>query len=564
VLAQYSSEASKKKALRQRLVRVIAAHACHHRPQPSETPALAAAEAAAGSAADVLPCLQGSAGGLDAVAAYVQQYWTKQLSQLADLLPLIDSSYKRLSQQQPKGQGQGHEQGQGHSACMQDPLLVLEGPCDEGMQAHAVVFGSAAAGTAAASTAALAACSAWADPPIGGGSSPAQMHMYPVSTPAAADRSAGAQPILAGPSLGSSAGGASPGSSKPQQQQNAAAGALAGLGLPMPTDVFLGLAGPSEIPRFPSNAQLGGNTDQNKSPAESLSIGLNSSTPTPGSFDSPQEQHKQLQMAGTPMDFTELAAAWNAAEAALQQQSLERTGSSIEPSFDAAVASAAAWVSAGAVYDGLWGMFQRVAELGPGLLYRTLAPQVAHCTCRCSAGWPDHAAAELLIPPLPAPAAAAAGCSSCAANPYMAIAGSAGCCDHSTVEGSAAPAAASEALPTSEHWQHVRNSLGLSTAQQAHMQQLWTKLQAEHGCCLGKRQPLLQLLQKLDQAELLGVTQCVTCFGRDGVAGLTERLLVGVNDSLADDFGVLLETSRAFWGDKVMLHANTPPASCPI
>jgi hypothetical protein len=87
------------------------------------------------------------------------------------------------------------------------------------------------------------------------------------------------------------------------------------------------------------------------------------------------------------------------------------------------------------------------------------------------------------------------------------------------------------------------------------MQQLWTKLQAEHGCCMGKRQPLLQLLQQLDRVGLLGVTPCVTCFARDGIAGLTERLLAGVSDSLGDDFGVLLETSRAFWGDKVMLHA---------
>jgi hypothetical protein len=87
------------------------------------------------------------------------------------------------------------------------------------------------------------------------------------------------------------------------------------------------------------------------------------------------------------------------------------------------------------------------------------------------------------------------------------------------------------------------------------MQQLWTKLQADHGCCLRKRQPALQLLQQLDKAGLLGVTPCVTCFAREGVASLTEQLLAGVIDSLADDFGVLLEANRALWGDKVMVHA---------
>jgi hypothetical protein len=125
-------------------------------------------------------------------------------------------------------------------------------------------------------------------------------------------------------------------------------------------------------------------------------------------------------------------------------------------------------------------------------------------------------------------------------------------------EGASGPAGwdiVQEVFAAPAHWQRVKECISMSPAQQQQLQRLWTGLQVTHASFAAKRAQLMQQLDELSGsttgAGLLGMAWYPTCFAGAGAAAATDQLLQGVDDSVAADYGVLLETSKLLWGDEV-------------
>jgi uncharacterized protein involved in copper resistance len=82
---------------------------------------------------------------------------------------------------------------------------------------------------------------------------------------------------------------------------------------------------------------------------------------------------------------------------------------------------------------------------------------------------------------------------------------------------------------------------------------LWAGLQNAHAPFAARRQELVLGLQQQSWATggMQGVAWFDTCFEGETAAAVTDDLLAGIDDSLAADYGVLLETCRLLWGSEV-------------
>jgi hypothetical protein len=120
--------------------------------------------------------------------------------------------------------------------------------------------------------------------------------------------------------------------------------------------------------------------------------------------------------------------------------------------------------------------------------------------------------------------------------------------------GSASWDVVQEVFAAPAHWQRVKECIALSPTQQQQLQKLWSGLQATHASFAGRRAQLMQDLGVLSSSTagvgLLGMPY-PTCYAGEGAAAATDELLQGVDDSMAADYGVLLETSKLLWGDEV-------------
>lgn len=228
----------------------------------------------------------------------------------------------------------------------------------------------------------------------------------------------------------------------------------------------------------------------------------------------------------------------------------------------------AAQRSASTLVDSLWSLFQNVAMSGPALLYRCFGPRVAYCPCCCRRTPVCSTAAGLGA----ADAGQRSPCSMMAllldetADGACMVGGCAGM----VLAGNGSPAAAAQAATTSaaavadmqfaqavhasaEHWQRAREHLLLTPAQQEQLQMLWAGLQNAHAPFAARRQELVLGLQQQSWATggMQGVACFDTCFEGETAAAVTDDLLAGIDDSLAADYGVLLETCRLLWGSEV-------------
>jgi hypothetical protein len=117
-----------------------------------------------------------------------------------------------------------------------------------------------------------------------------------------------------------------------------------------------------------------------------------------------------------------------------------------------------------------------------------------------------------------------------------------------------APAPAVAAVTASPaHLLRVRDCLSLTREQQRQLRGLWQGVQAAHSTCASKRQALLIALQQ--QYALTGAWQGVarygSCHAGQAAAAVMDQLLGDVDNSMAADYGVLMEASRLLWGDQV-------------
>jgi hypothetical protein len=100
--------------------------------------------------------------------------------------------------------------------------------------------------------------------------------------------------------------------------------------------------------------------------------------------------------------------------------------------------------------------------------------------------------------------------------------------------GSASWDVVQEVFAAPAHWQRVKECIALSPTQQQQLQ----------------KQDLGVLSSSTAGVGLLGMPY-PTCYAGEGAAAATDELLQGVDDSMAADYGVLLETSKLLWGDEV-------------
>jgi len=241
---------------------------------------------------------------------------------------------------------------------------------------------------------------------------------------------------------------------------------------------------------------------------------------------------------------------------------------------------ASALQSATSLYGVLCELFERVGLAGPSLLYRCFGPKAASCPCCSPAEVPAVLGQSGAV-------GGGVGCAGLQKGPagafgqrqqqdqsllVLLLAGedSIGGAAVGAVGGAAMLEGVGEPVrpayhtyATPAHWQRVVDSLSLTPEQEATLVQLWSGVQSSHSICFDSRQRLLHALQQQQQQQQQeatggwpGVAAYGSCQAGEAAAAQAEQLLADVSDTLAADCGLLLETSKRLWGDKVCVAAR--------
>lgn len=384
-----------------------------------------------------------------------------------------------------------------------------------------------------------------------------------------------------------SAGGTAAQAKPPALQQNAEAAALAALSLPLESfrmadvadltdedDASSPLTSPTESSRsqasFSSSSSQGVKRRRSVTAAGNLcaDLSLLLSSNLSLTMQPPCAKHARIDsnrsLMLTESDLRLLFSGLPSGPlsgALLQQQQSKQQRKAAGGVLAESASVAAAQLSAGALYDSLWGMFEQVGLAGPSLMYRCFGPRFAYCPC-CNRSQSPRSMLALLLDD-DAGQGGGGTCPECIMGGFVGgDTGAAGAADTAGTGAAGAGGSASGGVSgrpaqpvfaTPAHWQRVRDCLGLTPEQELRMLQLWTGLQNAHAPFAARRLELVQSLQQQFWVTngFAGIAFYDTCFAGEGAAAATDGLLAELGSSMAADYGIFLETCRILWGDEV-------------